>query len=357
MAASVDMKERYRASMVLSGVGDALAYNNGHWEFCHNGRQIYDELEELGGLKKISMKSRCVSDDTVLHIANAEALVSKWSDREELFRATAAKYKEAMRDMAGRSPGATTSQSVYRLKPRVPRGYVIPFNARGGGCGAAMRSMCIGLFYPRREQLPDLIAVSVETGRMTHNHPTGYLGAFAAALMTSYAVQGRDVRSWGVSLMDTLPDVWKYVEEVGRDVKENRSTWDYFTDQWKSYLKIRGIQDGQSDPKFPQDFDFEERDVFYKSLSFAGWGGASGHDAPMIAYDALLGAGDCWSKLCDRGLFHGGDSDSTGVIAGACWGALYGFHNVPKNNYEKLEYRDRLGKLADMLLERSVSEK
>ena len=57
----------------------------------------------------------------------------------------------------------------------------------------------------------------------------------------------------------------------------------YFTDHWTAYLKTRGISDGQSDPTFPDSYGIQERDKFYKSLSFDGWGGASGHDAPMIA--------------------------------------------------------------------------
>jgi len=35
-----------------------------------------------------------------------------------------------------------------------------------------------------------------------------------------------------------------------------------------------------------------------------------------------------------RGVLHGGDNDSTGAIAGACFGALYGFTGVPKCHYE-----------------------
>jgi ADP-ribosylarginine hydrolase len=91
-------------------------------------------------------------------------------------------------------------------------------------------------------------------------------------------------------------------------------------------------------PKYP--VDIEARDNFYSSLSFAGWGGASGHDAPMIAYDATLGSGDSWIELCKRGILHSGDNDSTGVMAGCWFGARFGFLGVPDNHYKKLEYRD-----------------
>ncbi len=48
-----DKLTRYVASMVLSGAGDALGYNNGHWEFCHSGEEIHKELKAMGGLQKV----------------------------------------------------------------------------------------------------------------------------------------------------------------------------------------------------------------------------------------------------------------------------------------------------------------
>lgn len=109
------------------------------------------------------------------------------------------------------------------------------------------------------------------------------------------------------------------------------------------------------------------RDNFYRSLSYRGWGGASGYDSVIIAYDALLGARSDWVKalgggdsaqqcilvhpawsalsctivvqneLCMRAVLHGGDNDSTGTIAGAWYGAAYGLSKVPKCNYEHME--------------------
>lgn len=45
----------------------------------------------------------------------------------------------------------------------------------------------------------------------------------------------------------------------------------------------------------------------YKRWSSEGRAGRRGHDAPMIAYDALLAAGGDWAELCKRAMFHGGE--------------------------------------------------
>lgn len=351
MATQTDKRQLYIAAMVLSGVGDALGYKNGDWEFCHSGDAIHKQLKELGGLNELDVQGWMISDDTVMHIATAEALVTKETetDREKLFLKLAEKYKECMNDMTGRAPGLTTVSSCRMLKPLIPKGYRIPFNESGGGCGAAMRSMCIGLRYPEESQLDDLIAVSIESGRMTHHHPTGYLGSLASALFTAYALQGKPVNQWGIGLINVLPLAQEYIKKCGVDVKVNLETWDYFENAWMKYLVLRGISDGSSDALFPEQYGIEERDEFYKSVSFSGWGGASGHDAPMIAYDAFLGAKGDWAELCSRAMFHAGDSDSTGVIAATWYGAIYGFKDVPEKNYKHLEYRNRLEDLGEQL--------
>lgn len=48
----------------------------------------------------------------------------------------------------------------------------------------------------------------------------------------------------------------------------------------------------------------------YKRWSSEGCPGRRGHDAPMIAYDALLAAGSDWEELCKRAMFHGGQNHS-----------------------------------------------
>ena len=53
----------------------------------------------------------------------------------------------------------------------------------------------------------------------------------------------------------------------------------------------------------------------------------------------MLGGGDTnWKVLVERAMLHGGDSDSTGILAGSWYGALNGFQGVPENHYKNVEF-------------------
>lgn len=364
------MEERFRASMLLAAAGDAIGYRDDIWEFNPSGADIHAQLKEMGGQSKIdvSKKGWMVSDDTVLHLATAEGMISAVlacvlnalfssalyeeppaSSDDELMRRIMRHYLIGGADMNARAPGVTTMRS-FKTVSDANDWRAIPFHDRHMGCGAAMRAMCIGLRYPDPKDIDKLIMICVESSRISHHHPTAYLGSVACALFTSYALLGYPVVSWGKRMLDEIPRVEEYVRAAGRDVDSNLKHFYIFVDTLTKGLKARNVLDGVGPAVFPERYGVQERDDYYNTLKHGpGMAGACGDDAVVIAYDALLGSGSSWSELVDRGVLHGGDNDSTGTMAGAWFGALYGLKGVHRTHYEGIEYYDRLVKAADKL--------
>ncbi|KAK2853883.1 hypothetical protein Q5P01_006544 [Channa striata] len=318
--------EKFKAAMVAGAVGDALGYRKGQWESCISGKKIQEELASLGGLDalKLDPDNWPLSDATLMHMTTAEALITDYWCLEDLYRELVRLYVEAMVSLQGRAPDPVTVETFVHLKPH---NYLLawhtPFNEKGSGFGAAAKAMCVGMRYWQPDRLDNLVEVSIETGRMTHNHPIGFLGSLTTALFASYAIQGKPLVTWGRDLMKVIPLAEEYCRKTIRHMAEYQENWFYFEAKWQFYLEERGIdKEGQNKPSFPDHYDAEETDKMYKHWSSEGRAGRRGHDAPMIAYDALLAAGSDWAEVCKLGMFHGGESEATGLITGCLYGLI-----------------------------------
>ncbi|XP_047659057.1 inactive ADP-ribosyltransferase arh2 isoform X3 [Tachysurus fulvidraco] len=306
--------EKFQAAMLLSAVGDSLGYRKGRWESCMSGCQIQKELSDLGGLTalKLDPENWPLSDGALMHMTTAEALISDYWGLEDLYREVVRLFVAATVSLQGRTPDPSTVEACSFLKPdNYLLAWHTPFNEKGSGFGAATKTMCVGMRYWQPERLETLVEVSIEIGRMTHNHPIEY-----------------------------------------------QEKWFYFEAKWQFYLQEREIEEeGQNKPLFPNTYSADETDKVYKSWSSEGRGGHRGHDAPMIAYDALLAAGSDWSELCKRAMFHGGESSATGLIAGCLYGLIYGLNQVPPGLYQNLEKREKLEELGSKLYHTASAEK
>uniref|UniRef100_A0A4X2JUP0 Inactive ADP-ribosyltransferase ARH2 n=1 Tax=Vombatus ursinus TaxID=29139 RepID=A0A4X2JUP0_VOMUR len=326
--------DKFKAALLLGGVGDALGYRNISRENSVLGPKIQEELKELGGLDKLVLSAEKwpVSDNTFMHVATAEALTTG-----------------KVGIIQCRKQDGTVEGSQLSL---------INSGTMSSGFGAATKAMSIGMRYWKPERLETLIEVSIECGRMTHNHPTGFLGSLCTALFVSYAIQGKPLVQWGRDMMKVVPMAEEFCKKTIRHMAEYQEHWFYFEAKWQFYLEERKIAEDQDNkPTFPDHYDAEERDKTYRKWSSEGRGGRRGHDAPMIAYDALLGAGDNWAELCNRAMFHGGESAATGSIAGCIYGLLYGLNNIPKGLYQDLEHKEKLENLGEALYRISTEEK
>ncbi len=81
--------QRFEACIVLSAVGDVIGFKNGRWEFMRDGSKIllqFHELTQNKGLRNLHIdKNWLVSDDTVMHLATIDALLSHFSSQPLLF--------------------------------------------------------------------------------------------------------------------------------------------------------------------------------------------------------------------------------------------------------------------------------
>ena len=297
-----------------------------------------------------------------MHIATAQALAEKVSpfSIDKIGLSLGKKYKACWKLMSGRAPGKTTGKMIKVLNEDGSNWNKIPFRKESNGCGASMRAACIGLCF--LNDLEQLIAVSVEAGRITHHNPNGYLGSVASALFACLAFKEVALEWWPLLFLQSKGLIAKYLQQSGREVNFNlkAENFNFFFDKIQSYVKTRNLLPNEEDkvvPKFPDPFGVLERDNFYRGISYSGWGGSSGYDSVIIAYDALLGCKGSWEQLCLRGVLHGGDNDSTGTMCCAWFGALYGFKDIPECNYKFCEDNNLLRTLGGTLLDKYYSEK
>ncbi|XP_051037996.1 inactive ADP-ribosyltransferase ARH2 [Phodopus roborovskii] len=351
--------EKFKAAMLLGSVGDALGYGNVCRENSVLG-SIQEELQKTGGLDSLVLSPGKwpVSDNTIMHMATAEALTTDYWCLDDLYREMVKRYVETVEKLAEHRPDPSTIEGCSKLKPdNYLLAWHTPFSEKGSGFGAATKAMCIGMRYWKPERLETLVEVSIECGRMTHNHPTGFLGSMCTALFASYAVQGKPLVQWGRDMLKVVPLAEEYCRKTIRHMAEYQEHWFYFEAKWQFYLEERKIsEDTENKATFPDNYDAEERDKTYKKWSSEGRGGRRGHDAPMIAYDALLAAGSNWTELCQRAMFHGGESGATGTIAGCLFGLLHGLATVPRGLYQELEHKGRLEDLGTALHRLSTEE-
>lgn len=358
-----EMKDRYIATMILHAVGDMIGFKNGLWEFNYFHKQsgsdigieILYEYLELGGITGIDFSTWRVSDDTLYHMAMARTLINNkniktiYDEFKSNLSLTHKKIQKLEKKGIKLYPGVTLTKYIEQFTS-TQDGRSLPYDSRSIGSGAAMKANCIGLVFHGEHNRKTLIDIAIQSARLTHNSPYGYLGALGVALFTAYAIEGIHIHQWPFLFIKLLDDpiVKSYVDEKNYD---NIMDYEDFVRRMYSYIDDRFVNGKPIKTKSQRHLQLRIQNYAAKftldeeptSLGFDGL------SALIIAYESVLDCNGKWETLIAYSIFHPGDSDTTGSIAGGLFGSLYGFTNVPENNYAHLEYRSELYELGNKL--------
>jgi len=356
-------------SMLYAIIGDTIGFGNSNIEF-NNGfnmkvysnkdaerisnyttKHIFDFITS-GGYSSFDIKQLMASDDSILTLAVFDAVqksINKTPDEViDTIKIKLLEYYLNDELKEKRYYGNRTILSLNRIKNNEDW-KKRSFSENAGGCGASIRCMPIGLFYHGEKNRDKLLKISIDSSRITHNNPIGYLGGFASALFTALAVEGVEPKKWIHILIMFFEKeiIHKYViENITHETKYHLQEINNFHRDIIKYHNWRFHKKGEVYNKKSLDNLSYRNFLFYKKFSDTRIynPGANGLDSVLIAYDSILASEGNFEKLIYLSMLHAGDSDSTGCIAGALFGAYYGNVNIPKN-LTQIELQNQLDNL------------
>jgi ADP-ribosylarginine hydrolase len=358
---SKEIEEKYISTMLLHALGDTIGFKNGEWEFYQKNNLYGSTLEklyefiDLGGINHINLKNWIVSDDTILHMAIARSLLMPYNNFDDLENNTVkmiVKSNDVMqndiKNNKNRYIGNSVEKHSFLLKEN-NNWKNFEFDKMGGGNGASMRNNCIGLAFFGKNNRDKLINYAINSSKMTHVNPIGWLGGLSTALFTSFILEDINIQKWIPEMLQIIEseNVKKYLNPNN---KEEQLAFDEFVQCWKTYYESRFIRGKLIKPKSHS--NLIQRLIFYNNIfdiNPLSKMGLSGYAAVIVAYDCLLDSGNNWEKLVIYSMINVFDSDTIGAIAGGLFGTLYGMKNVPNENLKYLEFKDNLIKIGKLL--------
>ena len=345
----------FTGCLLLGALGDTLGFKNGFWEFydCKdNYDSIIKEFDKLGGYKNIDLKNWNISDDTLLTLATANGILKK-TDRETFMKKEFIEcYKKyALNSNINRYFGTTTLDKIEQLIDG--RKYEkFKFQESDGGSGCAMRTMPIGLYYHKKENINSLIYYSFINSILTHTHPMAYLGGIVVALFTSFAIQKKPIERWITKMLKIFNDKNNILIKTLKKMNKIDIYYEYkntFFSYWVKYYYLR-FKKGKYVPNNKWTNLQYRMDYFIEHFEpGSGWLGSTGTGAVLYSYDSLLLAKNDFQKLIYLTCLSCGDSDTLGMISCSLWGAYYNYNNVPKHLLKNIELKGDIIKISKKL--------
>lgn len=218
---------------------------------------------------------------------------------------------------ASRAPGVTCMNACDAMA----NGAKAVNNSKG--CGGIMRMAPVGLINtcPSFSGV-ELQRLGAQLAELTHSHELGWMpaGVFAHIVSLLSRDEASSVREAATQALNTLPEAFPNAHYLGQLQELLRYT-----------LRLA-------------DSDIPDLEAIHALGE--GW---VAEEALAIGLLCSLRHEDDFAGAITSAVNHGGDSDSTGAIAGNIVGAHLGLAGIPQRYLEHLELRDTISKIADDL--------
>lgn len=218
---------------------------------------------------------------------------------------------------ASRAPGVTCMNACEAMA----NGAKAVNNSKG--CGGIMRMAPVGLINtcPSFSSV-ELQRLGAQLAELTHCHELGWMpaGVFAHIVSLLSRDEASSVREAATQALNTLPEAFPNAHYLGQLQELLRYT-----------LRLA-------------DSDIPDLEAIHALGE--GW---VAEEALAIGLLCSLRHEDDFAGAITSAVNHGGDSDSTGAIAGNIVGAHLGLAGIPQRYLEHLELRDTISKIADDL--------
>lgn len=303
-----EMMKKYQGCLLGLAIGDALGWPV---EFIKTRADILT-VTDGKGVTDLPLHA-VYTDDTQMTICVANALLRAGESTDSFMGMLSEEFVEWFHQQEKpenrRAPGSTCMAACKQLAAGTH------WDASGieesMGCGSAMRTAPIGLYFQKVE---DVIDYAICSSRITHPHELALCGAVGNALLTHLAIKDEPVGVWASELVNVN-----------------------FNAEFKAIIKLAAeMAANRENPDF----------VLSEDCLGEGW---LGHEAVASALYCCMMHPDSYKDAVLLAANAVGDSDSIACIAGGWMGARLGIDKIPYDWIERIENNSGLIKLADKL--------
>lgn len=342
-----NLKDKCRGSLVGGAIGDALGYPV---EFVYSFKEIQAKYGD-NGIAGYDMAypwldekfgKALFSDDTQMTLYTAEGLLEAEKSGNSIVPTICNAYLAWFGGQVGkkvisydselskidelnqrRAPGNTCLSALFSIYSGKE-----PMNS-SKGCGGIMRVAPIGLYGASHVwALEDTAKLAGDAAELTHLHPLSTYSSAALGVIVQLCASAE-----GPIDKDAFKEIVKNSLEVVRDVySADAPAMEEFQKIVRNALQLEG------DPR--RDWEIIENDL---------GGGWVAEETLAIAVFSVIRHIDDFNTCLICSVNHGGDSDSTGAVAGNIIGAILGYSTIPDKFAESIQLKDLLITTADAL--------